>query len=92
VTSATLPDVADMSVVPVASGAGRSVVPPPPAPSFTRKYWPGASVHVPGVVEAHRLVTANEPVVEVAVAYCADQAEISMLVLLRLWTSMKSFL
>ncbi len=35
-TSATFPDVADIAIEPVASGAGRGVVPPAPAASWTR--------------------------------------------------------
>ena len=36
VTSATLPDVALIGIVPVASGEGSGVVPPAPAASCTR--------------------------------------------------------
>ena len=35
-TSATLPVVPDIGIVPVASGLGRGVVPPVPAASWTR--------------------------------------------------------
>ena len=43
-TSATLPEAVVKAMLPVASGAGRFVVPPLPAASSIKKYFPGVIV------------------------------------------------
>src|SRR5262249_21598912 len=63
-TSATLPAVALMAILPVAFGEGKFVVPPAPCASWMRKYCPGAS-------EPLRAVTCH--VAPAADAYCTDQ-------------------
>src|SRR5262245_11101996 len=71
-TSATLPAVADMAigVASVTSGIGSDAPFPAPAPSWTRKYWPGASVPDNSV---NWFAFAPKPPVPVALAYWTDQ-------------------
>src|SRR3954452_6220708 len=64
-TSATFAAVADIAIVPVASGVGRTLTPFAPALSATRKYWPG------WMETFGRAVTCQA--VPVAAAYCTDQ-------------------
>jgi hypothetical protein len=64
-TNATLPAVADMAIVPIASGVGSAVVPPLPTACLIRKYCPGLSVML------GKVVTVQD--VPVAEAYCTDQ-------------------
>jgi hypothetical protein len=80
-TSATLPAVADIAIVPVASGVGSELTPFAPAPSATRRYWPGESETF------GRLVTDHAPV-PVAAPYCTDQPFTETVVFPRLNNSM----
>src|SRR5262245_65136142 len=82
VTSATLPEVADMAMLPMASGVGSGWVPPVPCDSCTSRYCPGASV------AAGRLVRCQ--VVPPAAAYCTDHPVTSTGAPPRLKISMKS--
>src|SRR5689334_21669096 len=85
VTSATVPAAPLMLMTPVASGVGRSAVPPAPAASPIRKVAPGAIVPV-------RFVTCQ--LVEApgeAEMYCTDQEPSWTGELLVLRSSMKSF-
>lgn len=83
VTRATLPAVADMAMVPVASGVGRLVVPPAPCASWMRRYWPGRRETL------GRLVTCQE--VPAADAYWTDMPLTLAAEGPALKTSMKSF-
>src|SRR3954470_1309000 len=86
-TKATFPPVALMAMLPVASGAGRSAVPPAPADSRTRKYWPGCSVMGGNSVSRPPL-----PMFPVVLPYCTDMPARDAGKLPRLKISMKSFL
>jgi hypothetical protein len=81
-TRATLPAVADIVMLPVASGVGRLVVPPVPAACWMRKYWPGLSETV------GRIVTCQ--VVPVAAAYWTDMPAVLAAEAPALKISMKS--
>src|SRR5215470_10379378 len=82
VFSATLPLVALIAIVPVASGVGSGTPEPAPAASWIRKYLPGAMLPV-------RLVfDHDEPVDD---AYCTDQPVMVTVEAPRLNNSMKSF-
>jgi hypothetical protein len=64
--TATLPLLADIEMLPLASGVGRFAPSAPVAvPSCTRKYWPGATLHGP---TGQTVVTDHAPV-PVAEAY-----------------------
>ena len=82
-TSATFPAVALMEMVPTTSGVGSGVVPPAPWASWTRKYWPGASVVAVRFVFCHT--------VPVAAAYWTDHPLRLAGDVPRLNSSMKSF-
>src|SRR5260370_40292024 len=75
-----------MLILPDASGAGR-LDPFVPPDSCTRKYWPEASEQVPEGQSAVVDQLAAE-----AEAYCTDQPVMSVVVVPRLNSSMKSFL
>ncbi|HEY3262243.1 MAG TPA: hypothetical protein VGJ95_18590 [Pseudonocardiaceae bacterium] len=85
VTSTTLPVVADMLVVPVASGVGSGTPLAPPA-SCTSRYWPGCRVMAGSAVG---LFAAKLPV-PVALAYCTDQPATDAGLAPRLYNSTKS--
>src|SRR2546425_8505425 len=86
-TSATLPEAADKTMLPVASGAGRLEVPPLPAASWIRQYFPG-----PITPEVRFVLFV--PKLEPTPAYCTEYGVIekSIDVVPRLKISMKSFL
>ena len=81
VTSTTLAAVADIAIVPVASGVGSGVVPPRPCASWTRYQRPGWMV--PDRFVRSQVVPPDEP-------YCTLQVEMSTGVSPRLYSSMKS--
>ena len=81
-TSATLPAVADMAMLPLASGAGRLTVPPVPADSWTRKKCPGCTDLFPSWVTCHEV-----PVLD---AYCTLSPFVEMDALVGLKSSTKS--
>lgn len=87
--TATLPLLADIAMLPLASGVGRLAPSAPAAvPSCTKKYWPGATVQGPAGQTA---VTDHAPA-PVADAYCTDQPARLTAEAPRLKSSMKSFL
>ncbi|HEX9296339.1 MAG TPA: hypothetical protein VF881_10900 [Polyangiaceae bacterium] len=86
-TSATLPPLALMFTVPIASGVGSAGADPVPAAICTSRYCPGAKVALIGVTA----LEAKVPV-PVALAYCTDQPLSEKAVELRLKSSTKSFL
>src|SRR5262249_8228980 len=85
VTTTTLPAVADMLVVPTASGAGSGTPLTPPA-SCTSRYWPGCNVIDGSTVTP---LAAKLPV-PVALAYCTDQPATDAGSAPRLYSSTKS--
>ena len=85
-TRATLPAVAAIAMLPVASGVGRLTEPPAPAASCTRKYAPGWTTTFGRFV---RLELLKLPTDE---AYCTDQPFRLTADVPRLCSSMKSFL
>src|SRR5215213_5943753 len=86
-TNATLPAPAAIAMVAVTSGVGSGVLhgamAQDPAPSCTKKYFPGA-------IEPDRTVTCQ--VVPVSEVYCTDHPVTLTVVVPRLYSSMKSFL
>jgi hypothetical protein len=87
--TATLPLLADIATLPLASGAGKLAPSAPAAvPSCTRKYWPGATLQGP---VGQTAVTDQAPV-PVADAYCTDQPARLTGEAPRLKSSTKSFL
>src|SRR6185369_12719479 len=82
-TSAILPAVALIAILPDASGVGSGVVPPAPCDSCTSRYCPGCSVTFGRFVTCH--------VLPVELAYCTLYPATLVAVGVGLKTSMKSF-